>query len=45
MPASLPYSQVTVKVIELEKVALGDMQRLKTFCEYIDFRGQVFSSY
>ena len=43
-PASLPYSQVTVKVIELEKVALGDMQRLKTFFEYIDFRGQVFSS-
>ena len=31
-PASLPYSQVTVKVIELEKVTLSDIQGLKVFC-------------
>ena len=28
---SLPYSLITVKVIELEKVTLSDMQSLKTF--------------
>ena len=31
-PASLPYSQVAVKVIEFEKIALSDMQSLETFC-------------
>ena len=32
MAAPLPYSQVNVKVIELENVSLSDMQRLNTFC-------------
>ena len=31
-PASLPYSLISVKVIELEKVTLSDMKSLKTFC-------------
>ena len=30
-PVSLPYLQVTVKLIELEKATLSDMQSLKTF--------------
>ena len=30
--APLPYSQVTMKVIELEKVTLSDMKNLKTVC-------------
>ena len=32
MPVSLPYSKVTVKVIELEKATLSDMQSIKSFC-------------
>ena len=32
MAAPLPYSQVTVKVIELEKVTGSDMQSGKSFC-------------
>ena len=32
MTAPLPYSLITVKVIELEKVALSDMQSLKSVC-------------
>ena len=31
MPGPLPYSLITVKVIELEKVTLTDMQALNTF--------------
>ena len=30
--APLPYSLITVNVIELEKVTLSDMQSLKVFC-------------
>ena len=30
-PAPLPYSLITVKVIELEKVTISDMKSLKTF--------------
>ena len=30
-PASLPYSLINVKVIELEKVTLSDMQSLNNF--------------
>ena len=30
-PAPLPYSLITVKLIELEKVTLSEIESLKTF--------------
>ena len=32
MTAPLPYLLITVKVIELQKVSLTDVQNLKTVC-------------
>ena len=40
----LPYLYLSVKAIELEKISLSDMQKLKNLCEYIEFQWQVFSS-
>ena len=35
---------INMKAIELEKVSLSNMQNLRTVCEHIDCRSQIFSS-
>ena len=42
--STFAYLLINLRVIELEKLSLSNMQNLRTICEHIDCQSQVFSS-